>query len=377
MKKNTNHKITFPSLLEKVIVDIWGGSGEQLNKLQLKNTRTALSNIRRVYRYRSEHGVKHPTRINYKIKKNRAGYLAAFGEKHAYLSYLHLKRVQSKNPEAIPKPRGKKRELVITSLGAGACIELYGIRLYYLLDSFSQPLHLKLNSIEKESEWNSSQHIVFTRVLKSFFPKVDVDPTNIKADLKEDVIHILANYYDNLICTDILLIYNVINEIPSSCTSRVWKNVRFLLDIMHRPTLILMMEPSAPRAEPRIYSIKEQILQQSDLIDMSKEEAFHFIDEPVCIKNDFSTDELNSRLFGAGKDGLRPEFNTYIERAHMSALKKPDSPISIEQIAQQLSLLGTKRVRKGPSPYLRPRIRKKDGEQFTFVSVSPEWKLKQ
>ena len=368
MKENNN---LFPSLLEKVLVDIWGGVGEHLSTLQLKNTRSALSNIRRVYRYRSEHGAEHPTRINYKFKKNRAGYLAAFGEKHAYLSYLHLKRVQSKNPEAIPKPRGKRNELIITSLGAGACIELFGICLHYLSDSPSQPLHLKLNSIEKESEWNSSQHIVFTRVLKSYFPKVDVDPTNIEADLKEDAIHILANKYDNLEGTDILLIYNVINEIPSSYTNKVWKNIRFLLDILQRPTLILMMEPSAPRAEPRIYSIKEQILQQSELIDVSKEEVFNFTEEPVCIKNDNSKNDLNSRLFGSGKDGLRPEFNTFIERAHMSSLKKPDSPITIEQIAQQLSLLGIKRVRKGPSAYQRPRI----GNQYTFVSVSDKWKL--
>ena len=374
MKEN---KYLFPSLLEKVLVDIWGGTGDRLSPLQLKNTRAALSNIRRVYRYRSEHGVEHPTRINYQFKKNRVGYLAAFGEKHAYLSYLHLKKVQNKNPEAIPKPRGKRNELIITSLGAGACIELFGICLHYLSDSPSQTLHLKLNSIEKESEWNSSQHIVFTRVLKSYFPKVDVAPTPIEADLKENIIHILANNYDNLIGTDILLIYNVINEISSRHTNKVWKNIRFILDILQRPTLILMMEPSAPRAEPRIYSIKEQILQQSELIDVSKEEVFNFTEEPVCIKYDDSKHDLNSRLFGfSKKDGLRPEFNTYIERAHMSSLKKPDSPITIEQIAQQLSLLGTKRVRKGPSPYLRPKIHKKDGEQFTFVSVSDDWKLK-
>lgn len=371
-------KNTFTSLLEKVLVDIWGGYGEHLSPLQIKNTRAALSNIRRVYRYRSEHGAEHPTRINYQFKKNRAGYLAAFGEKHAYLSYLHLKRVKEKNPEAIPKPRGKRNELVVTSLGAGACIELFGICLYYLSDLSNQPLHLKLNAIEKQSEWNSSQHIVFTRVLKSYFPKVDVDPTNIEADLREDVIHILANKYDNLISTDILLIYNVINEISSSRTNKVWRNIRYLLDTLQRPTLILMMEPSAPRAEPRIYSIKEQILQQSELIDVSKEEVFHFIEEPVCIEKDNSSNDLNSRLFGYSKnDGLRPEFNTFIERAHMSSFKKPDSPITIEQIAQQLSRLGTKRVRKGSSPYLRPKIHKKDGEQYTFVSVSDNWILKQ
>lgn len=142
MKKDKN---IFPSLLEKVLVDIWGGAGDHLSTPHLKVTRTAISYIRRVYRYRGERGAIQPSRINYQIKKNRAGYLASFGEKHAYLSYLHLKKVQSGNPEVIPKPRGKRKELVITSLGAGACIELFGICLFYLSDEPRQPL---LNKIE-------------------------------------------------------------------------------------------------------------------------------------------------------------------------------------------------------------------------------------
>lgn len=368
MKANEN---IFSPLLEKVLVDIWGGAGERLNSLHLKSTRAAISYIRRVYRHKGEHGTIQPSRINYQLKKNRAGYLAAFGEKHAYLSYLHLQKTQSKNPEAIPKPRGKRNELVITSLGAGACIELFGICLFYLLDAPNQSLFLKLNSIEKEREWNSSQHIVFTRVLKDTFPKVDVDPINIQADLKVDAIPTFASQYDRLANTDILLIYNVLNEIPSTYANKVWRNIKFLIDIFQRQALILLMEPSAPRAEPRIYIIKEQLIQQTDLIEETKEETFNFTEAPVCIKMGNSKDDLNYRLFGPSNDGLRPEFDTHISRAHMSSVKIPDSPITVEQMARQLSRLGVKRPRKGTSAYRRSIVR----SQYTFVSISDEWKL--
>jgi hypothetical protein len=364
-------KNKFPSLLEKVLVDIWGGGGDRLSTAHLKSTRAALSYIRRVYRFKGEHGTIQPTRINYQLKKNRAGYLAAFGEKHAYLSYLQLKSVESENPEAIPKPRGKRKELVVTSLGAGACIELFGICLFYLSDAPRQVLFLKLNSIEKEREWNSSQHIVFTRVLKDTFPKVDVDPINIETDLKVDAIPTFADQYDRLTNTDILLIYNVLNEIPSTYASKVWRNIKFLMDIFQRPVLILLMEPAAPRAEPRIYEIKRQIAQQTDLIKESKEEAFHFTEAPVCIKMSDSNDDLNYRLFKPSTGGARPEFDTSISRAHLSSLKKPDSPITIEQMARQVLRLGVKRPRRGTSAYRRGRI----GPQYTFAYVSDDWKL--
>jgi hypothetical protein len=368
VKKGNN---TFTSLLEKVLVDIWGGGGDHLSTTHLNSTRAALSYIRSVYRFKGEHGTIQPTKINYQLKKNRAGYLAAFGEKHAYLPYLQLKKVQSENPKAIPKPRGKRNELVITSLGAGACIELFGICLFYLSDLPRQSLFLKLNSIEREREWNSSQHIVFTRVLKDTFPKLDVDPINIETDLKADAIPLFANQYDRLSNTDILLIYNVLNEISSRSATEVWRNIKFLIDIFQRPVLILLMEPSAPKAEPRIYEIKRQIAQQTGLINESKEEIFHFIEAPIRINMGDSIDDLNYRLFKPSTDGSRPEFNTSISRAHLASLKKPDSPITIEQIAQQLSRLGVKRVRKGASAYRRGRV----GSQYTFVALSDEWKL--
>lgn len=203
----------FTTLLERALVNIWGGTENQLNNRQLIETRKSLSRIRAVYRFKGEHGNRQPSSMSYKTKSSRAGYLAAFGERHAYLSYLQLKSIEAKSPNAVPQPHGRRNELTITSLGAGACIELFGICLFEIGDS-KQPLYVNFNAVGREREWRPNRTYVITRVLKESFPKLDVDLTDINADLKDDAVATLARYYDKLIETDILLIYNVMNEIP-------------------------------------------------------------------------------------------------------------------------------------------------------------------
>ena len=220
----------FSAQLESVLVNIWGGKGDRLTTTRIKQTRKALAEIRAIYRFKGEHGTPAPSKINYRFAKNRAGYLAAFGERHAYLSYFQLKKVFSHMPDAVPQPHGKRNELSITSLGAGACIELYGICQFYL-GQYQQHLFIKLNSIEKERAWVPNRHIVFARVLKNAFPKLDIDPIDIDANLTADAITTLSTYYDRLVETDILLIYNVMNEIPTTYAKRVWRNIKFLLNI--------------------------------------------------------------------------------------------------------------------------------------------------
>lgn len=365
MKKN---KSNFPALLEQVLANIWGINKDRLDKRHLVQTRKSLSDIRAVYRHKGERGIPQPSRINYSFKKNRAGYLAAFGERHAYLSFIHLKKIQALSPESMPQTRGRKNELVVTSLGAGASIELYGVCLYYL-KGYQRPLYLRLNSIEKESEWTSNRHIVFNRVLKTTFPKLEIDPVDIIVDLRENAIPTFASYYDRLTDTDILLIYNVMNEIPTIYTRRVWKNVKFLLNNFQKPTLILLMEPSAERAEPRIHLIKTLLAEETDVLDSKKEETFYFDTLPVCIEMDDSEECLNYRLFSAKIDGPPPSFETRIQRSHMACVKKPDSPISMEQIARQLSSLERKRGRKGAF-LARYRL---DRRQHTFADIDDQW----
>lgn len=354
-------------MLETVLVNVWGGNGNHLNRTRLKQTRKALSEIRASYRFKGERGTPQPSKLNYQFYRNRAGYLAAFGERHAYLSYLHLRNVQNANFEAIPQPNGKRNELIITSLGAGACIELYGICQFYL-GEYQQRLQLKLNSIEKAREWVPNRHIVFARVLKGAFPKINIDPIDIDVDLRGDAIPTFAPYYDRLARTDILLIYNVMNEIPSTYAKKVWRNIKFLLDIFQKPALILLMEPSADKAQPRIQWLKESLASETEIIENKKMDIFYFDTPPVCIEMNGGEDDLNSRLFGEIIDGTRPTFETTIQRSHMSCIKKPDSPISMEQALAQLSRLEKKRGRKGT--FTRQRSKR---IQYSFSELNDGW----
>jgi hypothetical protein len=353
-------------LLETVLVNVWNGTGNRLNRTRLKQTRKALSEIRAIYRFKGERGTHPPSKLNYQFDKNRAGYLAAFGERHAYLSFLHLKNVQNLQLDAIPQPHGKRNELIITSLGAGACIELYGICQFYL-GEYQQRLQLKLNSVEKAREWVPNRHIVFARVLKGAFPKISVDPVDIDVDLLTDAIPKFAPYYDRLANTDILLIYNVMNEIPSTYAKKVWRNIKFLLDIFQKPTLILLMEPSADKAQPRIQWLKEYLAHETEIIEEKKEDIFYFDTPPTCIDMDGNEDDLNYRLFGETIEGSKPTFETTIQRSHMSCIKKPDSPISMEHAMSQLSRLEKKRGKKGTFS------RQQHKQQPSFSDLSKDW----
>ena len=345
-----------------------GRSGNSLTTTRLKQTRRSLSEIRAIYRFKGERGTTAPSKINYKFVKNRAGYLAAFGERHAYLSYLHLKKVSSLSPNSVPQSHGRRNELVVTSIGAGACIELYGLCQFYL-EHYQQHFYLKLNSIEKERSWVPNRHIVFSRILKSTFPKLNIDPIDIDADLTGDAISVLSAYYDQLIETDILLIYNVMNEIPTAYARKVWRNIKFLLNIFQKPVLVLFMEPSAEKAEPRVRWLKELLTHETELIDTCKEELFNFDASPVHICMDSKNKCLNYRLFGTRIQGSKPEFETTLSRSHFAAVHKPNSPIPMEQIAAQLSKLEIKRGKRGTFLHRISRI----GQQSTFKSIDPKW----
>ena len=86
-------KIQFTEALEKVLINIWGGTKDHLDEYLIKKTRKALLEIRGIYRFRGDFPGKYPSTIRYRIKKNRAGYIAAFGQRHAYLLYAHLNKV--------------------------------------------------------------------------------------------------------------------------------------------------------------------------------------------------------------------------------------------------------------------------------------------
>ncbi|MFC1957364.1 hypothetical protein ACFLX0_00900 [Chloroflexota bacterium] len=362
-------EMPFTEALESVLVSIWGGTKDYLDSSQIKKTRNALVQIRAIYRFKGEYRKQYPTTINYQPPKNRAGYLAAFGQRHAYLTYAHLRRIEGINPKVIPRPEDKKGELVITTLGAGSAIETYGICFFY--NEESQRLRkLRLNLVEKVSAWIPNRHTMFNKLLKDTFRKLDVIPVDIDADLTKDCISRFSNYYDSLAKTDILLIYNVMNEITTVYNKMVWKNIKFILNNVEQPLLILLAEPSAPNASPRINWLKTQLAQCSNVIHVRDEEEFFFDSDPFQIDFENSGIGLNDRLFGESLDGGgKPQLFTSIKRTHMACRIEPQSPISIEQVLQQLAAL---KVRRGKKGYFIGQS-KKVSPQLTFLDVSSDW----
>ncbi len=201
--------------------------------------------------------------------------------------------VERVNPEIIPQPEDHNGEIVITTLGAGAAIEAYGICYFY--NEGTQRIHkLCLNLIEKVDAWKPTRHTVFDKVLKGTFPKLDVIPTDVDADLIADCVPRFADHYDKIANTDILLVYNVMNEIHTRHSLMVWRNVDFILKICNRPLLILLMEPSVPKARPRVDWLKAQFAQRSEVISDSSEEEIFFNADPIRIDYEGTNVGLNA-----------------------------------------------------------------------------------
>jgi hypothetical protein len=126
------------------------------------------------------------------------------------------------------------------------------------------------------------------------------------------------------------------------------------------------MEPSAERAEPRIYWLKEFLAHETLLLQTKKEEVFYFDTAPTCIQMDKNNDCLNYRLFGGTIDGSKPSFEKSIHRSHLACVKRLNSPISMDQVMTQLSKLEAKRGRKGT-------YQKKRNPQISFRSIDEKW----
>ncbi|MBN1862523.1 MAG: hypothetical protein JW790_02640 [Dehalococcoidales bacterium] len=358
-------RISFTEALEKVLINIWGGTKDHLEDSLVRKTRKALVEIKGAYRFRGEFPKKYPSTIQYRLSKNRAGYLAAFGQRHAYLTYSHLKRVEAINSAVIPKPEENGGELVITILGAGTAIETYGICFFY--NEESQRLRkLRLNLIEKIDAWIPNRHTVFDKLLKGTFPKLDIIPVDIAADLTKDCIPKFANYYDAIAKSNILLIYNVMNEITAIHSDLVWRNISFILNNCEQPLLILLAEPSSLKASPRVNWLKTQLAQASELILIRDEEEFFFNSDPLRINFENTGVGLNDRLFGQTMDGSKPQLQTSIKRTLMTCRIEPRSPISMEQVLRQLAMLKLKRGAKG-------RFIRRPSPQATFWDEHPDW----
>lgn len=358
-------KIPFTDALESVLINIWGCAKDHLDDSYIQKTREALVEIRGAYRFKGEFPKKYPSTIQYRLPRNRAGYLAAFGERHAYLTYAHLQMIQRIKSEIVPQPEDTGGELVITTLGAGAAIEAYGICLFY--NRAAQRLRkLRLNLVEKIDAWKPNRHTVFDKILKDTFPKLDVFPTDIDADLTKDCIPAFASHYDKLIKTDILLIYNVMNEITTIHSNMVWRNIKFILSTCDQPLLILLMEPSARNAKPRVDWLLTRLAESSEVIHQKDEEEFFFDTEPTAVDYEGTGIGLNDRLFGKTSGSGRAFLQKTLKRTHISCRTNPQSPIPMEQVQKQLARLAFRRSKKG-------RFVRQLKPEKTFSYIYPDW----
>ncbi len=70
---------SFASEFEILLARTWESQSNKLSSQYVRKTRDAITSIREFYTFKMHM----PSKINYRVKKNRAGYLASFGERHA------------------------------------------------------------------------------------------------------------------------------------------------------------------------------------------------------------------------------------------------------------------------------------------------------
>jgi hypothetical protein len=334
-------KTTFINAFEPILIKAWGLYQDKLDDHLLHKTREALSYIRRVYRFKGERGAESPSQIDYKVAKNRVGYLAAFGERHAYLAYHQLNQVNSKFPDVIPVPN-KHGELTVTLVGAGPAIETYGLCLFYN-ESTHELKRLNLNLIEKVQEWKPTRDLVLSGLIKDVLPKVDIYQEPIEADIKEsNCVQTFATHHDSLIHTNLLVIYNVLNEIEVEYSSFVLRNLSYIIRQCEQPLLVLLAEPNAKKAWPRVKWIRQLLLNYTRTLVDTPYGKINFNKDPTKI----SMIGINRLLFGKDIEKNPPEFETSLDRAMMACQIIPPQLFESERY-KQLQRLLIKRDSKG------------------------------
>ncbi|MBA7637707.1 hypothetical protein ES703_45354 [subsurface metagenome] len=354
-------KTSFISAFEPILIKAWGSYQDSLDDNLLKRTRDALSYIRRVYRFKGERGAEAPARIDYREPKNRAGYLAAFGERHAYLTYAHLKKVQEVEPSAIPMPNANG-ELTVTLVGAGPAIEAYGLCLFYN-ESTHELKGLTLNLIEKvNKEWQPTRDTVLSGLIKEVLPKVNIYQVPIEADLREpNCVQIFAGHHDSLVSTDLLIIYNVLNEIESMYAPEVLRNLSYIIRQCEQPLLVLLAEPTALKAWPRIRWVRDLMLQYSKIIIDELNEEIIFSEEPTKV----ALTGVNERLFSRAFEKTPPSFDISIKRVIMACQMIPPEPFS-SQHYQQLRRLQLKLRRDAKGKIMKESIKPSTDYQLSL-----------
>lgn len=349
----------FTRELEYLLIQAWRTRGDKLPDNFIKRTREAVSEIREFYTFKR----RMPKKIRYRTNKHRAGYLASFGQRHAYLPYYQLKEVEKGCPKAIPSPY-RNSELTIILTGAGAAIELFGV-LFYYNESVQRVRKVHLITIEKVGEWEEIRSLVTKSMLKSFFPKVVIKEYPIVADLTKPCWEMFARIHETLISCDILMCYNVLNENEVKVQDKIIANIRYVVSQNTRDLLVLLMEPAPDKAIPRVRPFK-QFLAQHGTIIQDHIKTYVFDKPPLKIELESEEDGLNRMLFSRKAHGKsNPIFEQRIKRNALTVLKKTNEVLPLQEATAQ-----HREVRDREKGYYVKRRENKNQMSFRFGNTS-------
>ena len=175
---------------------------------------------------------------------------------------------------------------------------------------------------------------------------------------------LLSQQYDALADSDIILIYNVLNEItsnPPSYPKMAWRNLEYMLKVCDKRVLVLLMEPSAKYTRPRVDPIVGRLMRVAKSVVGPTEEEFIFNNKPLKIKYENYDDGLNVKLFRNPIDGHKPTFETSLKRIHLACVRDPLSPISKFNAERQFRRIARQRDER--QRFKKPR------EQTDFFQI--------
>jgi hypothetical protein len=257
------------------------------------------------------------------------------------LSYIQLKKIQAIHPEAIPEP-GTNGELTVTLVGAGPAVEVYGLCLFYN-ESTQRLRKLQLNLIDKVSDWQPTRELIVSRLLKDVMPKVDIYSAPIEADITQsNCVQTFATFHDALVSTQLLFVYNVLNEIEVEYRDRVLRNLSYVIRQVEQPLLLLMAEPTVLKAWPRIKWFRELLLRHFNVLLDEPDSRIRFDTDPT----NMVLQGINERLFSRLLDKNPPTFDPGLSRSLIACSMASVSPFS-SQHYEQLRRTQLKRDRKG------------------------------
>ena len=187
-------------------------------------------------------------------------------------------------------------------------------------------------------------------------PRVDIFSVSIEADLREaNCVQTFSTHHDSLVRTQLLLIYNMLNEIEAMYAPTVLRNLSYIIKQCEHTLLVLLAEPTALKAWPRIRWLRELLLQHSTVILDEPDGEMRFLEEPTRIAFDGTESGLNDRLFSRSLEKNPPALETALRRVLMACQMVPPPLFSAEHY-DQLRRLRLRRDRKGRIAPQQPAI---------------------